>query len=65
MPTGEVRIGRGGRVEARDGEAGRVHGLVVDDQHNTTSPVLLSEGHLREKKTAVVELKDLHDLEVT
>jgi sporulation protein YlmC with PRC-barrel domain len=59
VPAGEVQIRRGDRVEARDGEAGRVHGLVVDGQQNTVSHVLLSEGHLWGKKTVAVPIADV------
>jgi hypothetical protein len=59
VPAGEIQIRRGDRVEATDGEAGRVHGLVVDSRRHTVSHVLLSEGHLWGKKTVAVAITDV------
>jgi sporulation protein YlmC with PRC-barrel domain len=62
VPAGEVQIRRGDRVEARDGEAGRVRGLVVDGRQNTVSHVLLSEGHLWGRKTVAVPIADVDNV---
>ncbi|WP_329454024.1 hypothetical protein [Streptomyces sp. NBC_01497] len=59
IPAGEVQIRRGEHVASQDGEAGRVHGLVIDDVDHTVTHVLLSEGHLWGKKTIAVPVADI------
>ncbi|MCA1217505.1 PRC-barrel domain-containing protein [Streptomyces sp. 8L] len=59
VPAGEVQIRRGDPVRASDGEAGRVHGLVVDDGDHTVTHVLLGEGHLWGRKTVAVPIADV------
>lgn len=46
LPLGEVGVRRGVRVHARDGEIGRVEGLVIDPADHFVTHVLLQEGHL-------------------
>ncbi|MFC1418058.1 PRC-barrel domain-containing protein [Streptacidiphilus cavernicola] len=56
VPSGEVQIRRGERVEATDGEIGRVQGLVIDPRDHGVTHVLLQEGHLWGKKTVAVPI---------
>ena len=46
VPKGEVEVRRGDTVHARDGEIGRVRGLVVDLADDQVTHVLLEDGHL-------------------
>ncbi|WP_093717321.1 PRC-barrel domain-containing protein [Actinacidiphila alni] len=59
VPAGTVQIRRGERVEATDGETGRVHGLVIDPESDTITHVLLAEGHLWGRKTVAIPLADV------
>ncbi|WP_328916904.1 MULTISPECIES: PRC-barrel domain-containing protein [unclassified Streptomyces] len=59
VPAGEVQIRRGERVEASDGEIGRVHGLVVDERDHSVTHVLLSEGHLWGRKTVAIPMSEV------
>jgi len=59
VPTGEVEIRRGDRVEAQDGEIGRVQGLVVDPQDHGVTHVLLQEGHLWGRKTVAIPIRSV------
>jgi sporulation protein YlmC with PRC-barrel domain len=56
VPSGEVQIRRGERVEASDGEVGRVQGLVVDPADHGVTHVLLQEGHLWGRKTVAIPI---------
>jgi sporulation protein YlmC with PRC-barrel domain len=56
VPTGEVQIRRGQRVQATDGEIGHVQGLVVDPRDHHVTHVLLQEGHLLGKRTVAVPI---------
>jgi hypothetical protein len=46
VPVGEVQVRRGEHVHAKDGDLGRVQGLVVDPRDHHVTHVLLDEGHL-------------------
>jgi sporulation protein YlmC with PRC-barrel domain len=46
VPEGEAQVRRGDRVQATDGEVGRVHGLVVEPKDHRVTHLLLEEGHL-------------------
>lgn len=61
VPLGEVPVRRGERVQARDGEIGRVQGLVVDPQDNHVTHVLLQEGHLWGKKQVAIPITAVLD----
>jgi sporulation protein YlmC with PRC-barrel domain len=64
LPAGEVAVRRGQRVQATDGEIGKVQGLVIDPRNRHVTHVLLEEGHLWGRKevaipiSAVVSVKD-------
>ncbi|WP_035791770.1 PRC-barrel domain-containing protein [Kitasatospora mediocidica] len=59
VPSGEVQIRHGDRVEAVDGEIGRVQGLVIDPQDHAVTHVLLQEGHLWGRKTVAIPIREL------
>jgi sporulation protein YlmC with PRC-barrel domain len=59
VPAGGVQIRRGEHAVASDGDAGRVRGLVVDEEDQTVTHVLLSEGHLWGRKTVEVPFADV------
>ena len=46
VPEGETQVRRGDRVQATDGEIGRVHGLVVEPKDHRVTHILLERGHL-------------------
>ena len=53
VPRGEVEIRPGDGVQATDGTAGRLDGVVVDADHRVTH-ILLREGHLWRKKEVAI-----------
>ncbi len=57
IPRGEVQVRRGDRVEATDGEIGRVRGLIIDPLDHTVTHVLLGEGHLWGRKTVAIPIR--------
>jgi sporulation protein YlmC with PRC-barrel domain len=56
VPLGEVEIRRGDRVQATDGDIGRVQGLVIDPGSRHVTHVLLQEGHLWGKKEVAIPI---------
>ncbi|HLN43058.1 MAG TPA: PRC-barrel domain-containing protein [Acidimicrobiales bacterium] len=56
VPLGEVDVRRGERVQATDGEIGRVEGLVVDRSDHHVTHVLLQEGHLWGRKEVAIPI---------
>jgi sporulation protein YlmC with PRC-barrel domain len=50
IPPGELAVGRGTRVEARDGHIGHLAELVVDPDSGHISHLVLEKGHLWGKK---------------
>jgi sporulation protein YlmC with PRC-barrel domain len=50
LPPGEIGIRRGMRVHAKDGEIGKVEGLVVEPAGGHVTHLLLQEGHLWGRK---------------
>jgi sporulation protein YlmC with PRC-barrel domain len=56
VPLGEVEIRRGDRVQATDGDIGRVQGLVIDPGSRHVTHFLLQEGHLWGKKEVSIPI---------
>lgn len=56
VPLGQIEVQRGERVHARDGDIGKVQGLVVDPRDNHVTHVLLQEGHLWGKKEVAIPI---------
>ena len=63
LPPGEVGVRRGERVHARDGEIGKVEGLVVDPSQGLVTHVLLQEGHLWGRKQVAIPISAVTGLE--
>ncbi|MFI9275607.1 PRC-barrel domain-containing protein [Kitasatospora sp. NPDC052896] len=59
VPVGEVQIRHGDRVEATDGEIGRVQGLLVEPQSHDVTHVILKEGHLWGRKTVAIPIGEV------
>ncbi|WP_081983215.1 PRC-barrel domain-containing protein [Streptacidiphilus albus] len=57
VPRGEVQVRRGERVEATDGEIGKVQGLIIDPRDHAVTHVLLEEGHLWGRKTVAIPIR--------
>ena len=62
VPAGEVEVRRGEPVHARDGDIGRVQGLVVDPKDHHVTHVLLEEGHLWGKKEIAIPISAVKDV---
>jgi hypothetical protein len=56
VPQGEVDVRRGDRVQATDGDIGRVQGLVVDRRSRHVTHVLLQEGHLWGRREVAIPI---------
>jgi sporulation protein YlmC with PRC-barrel domain len=56
VPTGEVDVRRGDHVRAKDGDIGRVQGLVIDPADHHVTHLLLDEGHLWGKKRVAIPI---------
>jgi hypothetical protein len=56
VPVGEVEVRRGDRVHARDGEIGRVRGLVIDPRDHGVTHVLLDDGHVWGKAQVAIPI---------
>jgi sporulation protein YlmC with PRC-barrel domain len=63
VPTGEVEVRRGDRVQAKDGPIGRVQGLVIDPADRHVTHVLLEEGHLWGKKQVAIPIGSIRRIE--
>jgi sporulation protein YlmC with PRC-barrel domain len=51
---GEDEVSRGQRVHAKDGDIGRLQGIVVDPGTGRVTSVLLREGHLLSRRTVLI-----------
>ena len=56
VPVGEVAVRRGDPVAAKDGEIGRVQGLVIDPSDHRVTHSLLDEGHLWGAKRVAIPI---------
>jgi sporulation protein YlmC with PRC-barrel domain len=56
IPVGEVAVRRGDPVSAKDGEIGRVQGLVIDRSDHHVTHFLLDEGHLWGAKRVAIPI---------
>jgi sporulation protein YlmC with PRC-barrel domain len=63
VPAGEVDVRRGDHVRARDGDIGRVQGLVVDPEDHSVTHLLLDEGHLWGKKRVAIPIGAVKEVE--
>jgi hypothetical protein len=62
VPQGEVELRRGERVQASDGEIGRVHGLVIHPHDHRVTHVLLAQGHLWGKHEVAIPVSAVKDV---
>lgn len=56
IPPGELAVHRGTRVEATDGNVGRVHELVVNLENSHITHLVMREGHLWGQKDVIIPL---------
>lgn len=53
VPAGEVEIRNGDPVYAADAEVGRVVGLIIDRADERITHIVVEDGHLRHRRTAI------------
>jgi sporulation protein YlmC with PRC-barrel domain len=63
LPPGDVAVHRGDRVQATDGEIGRVQGLIIDPKDNGVSHVLLQEGHFFGRKEVAIPIANVESVD--
>lgn len=56
VPTGELAVRRGTRLEATDGDVGVVGELMIDPESGSVTHLMMEEGHLWGKKEIVLPL---------
>lgn len=61
IPSGELALRRGTRVEATDGYVGRVNEFVVNPENSHITHLVMREGHLWGKKDVIIPLSALGD----
>jgi sporulation protein YlmC with PRC-barrel domain len=61
IPSGELAVRRGTRVEATDGYVGRVDEFVVNPENSHITHLVMREGHLWGKKDVIIPLSALGD----
>jgi sporulation protein YlmC with PRC-barrel domain len=59
VPHGELTVQRGDRVEARDGDIGRVDELLVDRASGAITHLIMSQGHLWGKKDITIPVSQI------
>jgi hypothetical protein len=62
VPQGDVELRRGERVQASDGDIGRVHGLVIHPHDHRVTHVLLEQGHLWGKREVAIPISAVKDV---
>ena len=62
IPPGELAVRRGTRVEATDGEVGKVDEFVVNPENGHITHLVLREGHLWGKKDVIIPLSALDQI---
>ncbi len=63
IPTGELAIERGSRVEATDGHVGKVDELLIDPKDEHITHVVLREGHLWGKRDVTIPASEIDRIE--
>ena len=61
IPSGELAVRRGTRVEATDGYVGKVDEFVVNPKNGHITHLVMREGHLWGKKDVIIPLSALGD----
>jgi hypothetical protein len=59
IPSGELTVRRGTKVEAKDGYVGKVDEFVVNPENGYISHLVMREGHLWGKKDVIIPLSAL------
>ena len=63
IPSGELAVHRGARVEATDGDVGRVDEFLVDPANGHITHLVLREGHLWDKKDVAIPVSGIDHIE--
>lgn len=63
IPKGELAIERGSRVEATDGQVGKVDELLVDPQDEHITHLVLREGHLWGQRDVTIPASQIDHIE--
>ena len=61
IPSGELAVHRGTRVEATDGHVGHVDEFVVNPKNSHITHLVMREGHLWGKKDVIIPLSAMGD----
>ena len=59
IPSGELAVSRGTRVEASDGDVGHVDEFVVNPENGHITHLVLREGHLWGKKDVIIPVSEI------
>jgi sporulation protein YlmC with PRC-barrel domain len=59
IPPGELTVDRGARVEATDGEVGRVDDVVVDPTNGRITQLILRKGHLWGQRDVTIPVENI------
>ncbi|MGE5221340.1 MAG: PRC-barrel domain-containing protein [Omnitrophica WOR_2 bacterium] len=62
IPPGELAITRGTRVQAKDGDIGRVDELVMDAESGCITHFVMREGHLWGKKDVIIPVSKIDSI---
>ena len=63
VPPGELAVHRGARVEATDGDVGRVDEFLVDPANGCITHLVLREGHLWDQKDVTIPVSGIDHIE--
>jgi len=63
IPQGELAIERGSRVEATDGQVGKVDELLIDPKDEHITHVVLREGHLWGQRDVTIPASEIDHIE--
>jgi sporulation protein YlmC with PRC-barrel domain len=63
VPKGELAIERGSRVEATDGQVGKVDELLIDPRDEHITHLVLREGHLWEQRDVTIPASEIDHIE--
>ncbi len=64
IPAGELNIGRGEDVYAKDGRVGKVDEFLVSPKNNTITHILLREGHIWGQKHVTIPVSEIDRIKV-
>jgi sporulation protein YlmC with PRC-barrel domain len=61
IPSGELAVRRGTRVEAKDGYVGKVDEFVFDPKNGHITYLVMREGHLWGQKDVIIPISAMDD----